>query len=77
MASITVRNVDEAVYQRLKMRAKANHRSLEAEARLALGMVPPVEGWIEEMRDFQNAMREKYGNLPNSTDIIREIRDAE
>ena len=77
MASITVRNIDDVVYQRLKARAKANQRSLEAEARVALGMVPPADGWIDEMRRFQAMMQVKYGPLPDSTDVIRTMRDEE
>jgi plasmid stability protein len=33
---LTVRNIDEALYARLKDRASSNHRSLEAEVRAIL-----------------------------------------
>jgi len=33
MASLTIRNVDDAVVERLKVRAASNQRSLEAEVR--------------------------------------------
>lgn len=36
MSQITVRNIDDAVVDRLKVRAKANGRSLEAEVRYIL-----------------------------------------
>ncbi len=36
MATITVRNLDEEVQRRLKKRASANDRSMEAEARAIL-----------------------------------------
>ena len=36
MPQLTVRNVDERVYQRLKDRARINRRSLEAEVRTIL-----------------------------------------
>ena len=36
MPQLTVRNVDEQVYQRLKDRARINRRSLEAEVRTIL-----------------------------------------
>lgn len=36
MANVTIRNLDAAVLERLKARAKANHRSLEAELRWLL-----------------------------------------
>ncbi len=36
MATLTIRNLDETVVQALKLRAKSNNRSLEAEARTML-----------------------------------------
>lgn len=36
MASITIRNLDEKVKSRLRVRAAENHRSMEEEARLIL-----------------------------------------
>lgn len=36
MASVTIRNLDDEVMTRLKARAKANSRSLEAELRVIL-----------------------------------------
>ena len=36
MASITIRNLDDGVKTRLRVRAAANHRSMEEEARLIL-----------------------------------------
>jgi plasmid stability protein len=37
MASMTIRNIDETVKRRLRLRAAENGRSLEAEARAILG----------------------------------------
>jgi plasmid stability protein len=37
MAQMTIRDLDDRVYRRLKARAKANQRSLEAEVRVILG----------------------------------------
>jgi plasmid stability protein len=36
MRTLTIRNLDDAVVEKLKQKAKANNRSLEAEARVAL-----------------------------------------
>ncbi len=36
MASITIRNLDDNVKTRLRVRAAANHRSMEEEARIIL-----------------------------------------
>ena len=49
MASITIRNLDDEVKARLRVRASANGRSMEEEARLALAEavnreLAPVEG---------------------------------
>ncbi|MBM3929236.1 MAG: hypothetical protein FJ335_12395 [Sphingomonadales bacterium] len=76
MATLTIRNFDDALYERWKARARANHRSLEAEVRLALS-TPPVnaEVAIGEMAELQQRMRAKYGPMPDSTDVIRQMRD--
>jgi plasmid stability protein len=36
MATVTIRNLDDATVAKLKRQAKANHRSLEAELRVLL-----------------------------------------
>jgi plasmid stability protein len=36
MANLTIRNLDAQIVENLKLRAKANHRSLEGEIRLLL-----------------------------------------
>ncbi len=36
MANLTIRNLDARIVENLKVRAKANHRSVEAEVRLLL-----------------------------------------
>ena len=57
MATITVRNLDDAVYERLKREAKANHRSLEAEARLRLtGQQPAPSNGLSLAEDFRRVM---------------------
>ena len=39
MATVTIRDLDEKVVTKLKARAKANHRSLEAELREMLSSI--------------------------------------
>lgn len=46
MATITVRNLDDDVQQRLKARAAENHRSMEAEARAILSDAVRVDTFI-------------------------------
>jgi plasmid stability protein len=78
MATITIRNVDDDVYERLKKAAKGNHRSVEAE----------IRSWIEE-RDNRLANRRRLleelrkVRIPTGPDyegsvaLIRAIRDEE
>ena len=54
MASITIRNLDDDVKTRLRVRAAENHRSMEEEARLilrdAVGRRPSTENLAEAIR---------------------------
>lgn len=57
MASITVRNLDDEVKTRLRVRAAANGRSMEEEARLVLAeavnrKLAPVEGLGTAIHDL-------------------------
>ena len=78
MATITVRNLDDAVYERLKREAKVNHRSLEAEARLRLERPvgrPVAEGsWVDELRQM---MVDPGPGYEGSVALVRAIRDEE
>ena len=54
MASITIRNLDDDVKTRLRVRAAGNHRSMEEEARLilrdAVGRKPGNQNLAEAIR---------------------------
>ncbi len=50
MATVTIRNLDEAVVEKLKSRAQLNHRSLEAELREVLTNVVREQ---ERMKKFR------------------------
>jgi len=75
MAQLLVRNVDDDLVRRLKMRAAAAGRSAEAEHRLILeqALKPDVAAFKERAR----ALREWTKGRPmvDSADIIREFRD--
>ncbi|NNH71644.1 Arc family DNA-binding protein [Nocardia uniformis] len=62
MASITIRGLDDTVKERLRRRAAAHGRSMEAEARAILSdsVRPP-----NILREFYDATRE----LPDGTDL--------
>jgi plasmid stability protein len=77
MATVTIRNLDDAVVEKLRSRARDNHRSLEAELRELLSGVVREQ---ERMRKFQaKAARIAAmtpGKLPqsDSTRLLREDR---
>lgn len=79
MATLTIRQLDDAVYERLKARAKANNRSLEAEARTILDeRTRNRTETVTRLRAFQDRMIAEHGGyLSDSTEIIRQIRDEE
>ena len=78
MATLTIRQLDDEVYDRLRERARANKRSLEAEARHLLDeRSRDLPALVEDLHAFHNRMVAKHGLLPDSTDLIREMRRDE
>lgn len=74
MAAIVVRNLDEGVKQRLRVRAAQHGRSMEAEVRSIL------EESVREQENFAAAIIEtfsKYGgvelDIPARTEMQREV----
>jgi antitoxin FitA len=59
MPTITVRNLDEDVQRQLKIRAKRNNRSMEAEARAILTAAVDQQGfgraWLQATEDLRGA----------------------
>jgi len=75
MATLTIRQLDDQVYERLKARARANKRSLEAEARLLLDERCRDTGTIvDDLVSFHDRMVGRHGYLPDSGDMIRDMR---
>jgi plasmid stability protein len=76
MAQMTIRNLDDAAYARLKAQAKRNHRSLEAEARAILegAIKPDRAALIQRIRERRNRMSAYYEG--DVTADIREERDS-
>ena len=76
MATVTIRNLDDDVVERLKGRAKVNNRSLEAEIReiLALESQKPS---LSEFRLIAERIAAMTPDVPqtDSAMIIREFRD--
>lgn len=74
MATIVVRNLDEAVKQRLRVRAAQHGRSMEAEVRSI------IEESVRERENFAVAIMETYRKhggveleIPARTDMPREV----
>ncbi len=76
MASVTIRNLDAEVVEKLKARAKDNDRSLEAEIRALLADAArrPTP---KALRDIAKRISAMTPNVPqtDSAQIIREFRD--
>ena len=78
MATLSIRKLDDALYDRLGTRAKRNNRSLEAEVRDILNeAVPGLDELNSDIRSFHKKMRARFGELPDSTPLIRKMRDEE
>jgi plasmid stability protein len=77
MSTLTIRNLSPEVVQSLKLRAKSNNRSLEAEARNLLerhSRAPSTRELIE-LSDSILAMTPKDRRQTDSALLIREDRD--
>ena len=80
MPSVQIRNISEKAYTILKDKAKADRRSIQQEATWILETVlaPIVKlhepDWtmVDQIRE---EMTRQYGVLPDSTPLIREMRD--
>ena len=81
MATLTVRKLDDDLYERLREQARANKRSLEAEVRMILAAgaprKPEIADVLNELKAHRAYMRGKYGVLSDSTPLIRQMREEE
>jgi plasmid stability protein len=81
MAQLLVRNVDEETVARLKARAAANGRSVEAEhreiLRQALEAPPAPDPWeeFERLAAISRAMTAGRGAVTPAEDLQRETRE--
>ncbi len=78
MASVTIRNLDDGVVERLKSKAKDNGRSLEAELREILSTEARRASTKELIAEADRiaAMTPKDRPQTDSVKIIREVRDS-
>jgi antitoxin FitA len=78
MGRLTVRNVDDEVIRRLKLRAAEHGRSAEAEHReiLKQALLPDRKMAVDEWFRLAKELREQTGPIAtDSTEIIRKMRD--
>ncbi|MGH9325310.1 MAG: FitA-like ribbon-helix-helix domain-containing protein [Terriglobia bacterium] len=83
MPDLMVRNVPEAVYDLLKLSAKAHGRSLNAEV---VAILADEDAWalrrlkidsvLEELKSVQRAIHKRHPNALDSTELIRELRNG-
>lgn len=77
MGTVTIRNLDDTVIDRLKERAQDNGRSLEAELRALLTEISarPSRKRFIELAERISAMTPKDVEQTDSAQLLREDRD--
>jgi len=77
MADLLVRNVPDALMQRLKAQAERNGRSVQKEALSVLeaGTQLTMAEWLERTARTREASK-AWGPMIDSTELIREDRDG-
>jgi plasmid stability protein len=77
MASVTIRNLDDETVEKLKERAKSNHRSLAAEIRHILTREVDHRLRMAEFRERTRQIAAMTPNVPqtDSVELLREDRD--
>lgn len=63
MATITVRDLDDEVQRRLKERAAANNRSMEAEARAILSEAVRIDTFVTDWLTLADDFRREFGGI--------------
>ncbi len=77
MPQLLVRNLQEETVESLKQRAKANHRSLQAELALILenaATVQPASFW-QSTAKIREQLAQTKKSFSDSTELVREDRD--
>ncbi len=71
MPQLTIRNIDDSLYARLKQRARLNRRSLEAEVRFILEQqaTPDRASVVQAANAFRRRLAGRYKG-----DVAAEIR---
>jgi len=78
MATLTIRNLDPETVERLKARAKAHNRSLEAEVRDLITASANTPDWASFRREAERiAAKTAQRPQTDSVELIREDRDID
>jgi plasmid stability protein len=77
MADVKIRKLDDWVVASFRARAKQAGRSLEEELRQFLTEAARERRrrFADKLETFSEQLRAKYGEMPDSTPLIREGRD--
>lgn len=77
MSTLTIRDVKPAVVRRLKERAKASHRSVEAEVRALLEREagkPTMVEWLKRIDRLRAEVPTWQPGMPTAVALVRECR---
>ena len=76
MATLILHDLDDRLLEDLRVRAAANDRTVEAEARERLARtVDAADDLVADLRAFHAEVIATHGLFPDSTPILREMRD--
>ena len=77
MGTLTIRNLDDRVIEKLKAAAKANHRSLEGEVRYALTQRTQSHGSVRGFRERTGKLLSLTAGREqtDSVELLREDRE--
>lgn len=80
MPSVQIRNISDSAYENLKARAKQDRRSVQQEAAWLLESILSFTASLhrpnwQRVDELYEQMKQRYGTLPDSTPLIREMRD--
>lgn len=81
MATLLIRNLDDDAYERLKAEAKANHRSIVAEAKMKLAAPAPATAAERAQRwarfdALSKKIKPKRGvKVQTAVELVREMRE--
>lgn len=78
--ALTVRQLPASTAARLRRRAKANQRSLEAEVRdilIRAAEQPTVQEWLAEAERLRSEVTPWQPGMPTAADLVRDGRDED